>query len=195
MERASESNEAMMPDVAVDVVAHKDLAEQDIAKLRRLFDAEYLQDFGTWDPEQPYGYARHDFHAMARCGSEILGHIGWARRRIGVGGDHLVIAGVGGVLVSERMRGLGLGEILMNRVAASMVDAGGIAFGYLGCREEVAVFYSSCGWTRISAAERSISRAGQPTCDPPGQPLFVLPIASRLASFPKGEIDLCGRAW
>ncbi|MGH3654336.1 GNAT family N-acetyltransferase [Glutamicibacter sp.] len=195
MTRTSELNEATMPEIVLDVVAHADLAAEDIAKLRRLFDAEYLQDFGSWAPDLPYGYAPHDFHVMARCKGEVVGHAGWARRTIGVGGRDLIIAGVGGVLVSQRARGRSLGEILMNRVASSMLDAGGISFGYLGCREEVAAFYGSCGWTRISAAERSISRAGQPAYDPPGQPLFALPIASRLASWPQGEVDLRGRAW
>ena len=70
----------------------------------------------------------------------------------------------------------------MNRVAESMTDAGGIAFGYLGCREDVVSFYTACGWTRVSAAERSIGRAGQSVLDPPGQPLLVLPVEHRLAS-------------
>lgn len=83
----------------------------------------------------------------------------------------------------------------MNRVAETMADAAGIAFGYLGCREVVVSFYIACGWTRISAAERSINRAGQSVSDPPGQPLLVLPVGYRLASWPDGEVDLRGRAW
>ncbi|MFJ2315476.1 MULTISPECIES: GNAT family N-acetyltransferase [unclassified Arthrobacter] len=195
MTRADDSSEATILETALEIVAHAELAEQDAAELRRLFDAEYLRDAGIWDPDLPYGYAPHDFHIMARCKGEVVGHVGWARRTIGVGGRDLVVAGVGGVLVSERARGRGLGGILMNLVASSMVDAGGIAFGYLGCREEVAAFYSSCGWTRISAAERSISRGGQAIYDPAGQPLLILPIESQLASWPQGEVDLRGRAW
>ena len=83
----------------------------------------------------------------------------------------------------------------MNRTASTVVDAGGIGFGYLGCREEVVSFYTACGWTRISAAERSVSRDGQSVYDPPGQPLLILPVAHRLASWPDGEVDLRGRAW
>lgn len=182
-------------EVAIDVVAHSDLAADDLNCLRRLFDAEYQRDFGDWDPDSPYGYAPHDFHVLARQGGRVVGHVGWARRDIRVGKREIVIAGVGGVLISDIARGEGLGARLMNRAAESMTDAGGIEFGYLGCREEVVPFYSACGWTRISAAEHSISREGFSVLDPPGQPLLVLPVGLQLAEWPDGAVELRGRAW
>lgn len=39
----------------------------------------------------------------------VVGHVGWARRAIGVGDIELVIAGVGEVLISEQVRGQHLG--------------------------------------------------------------------------------------
>lgn len=189
------STEDELAEIVIEVVAHADLAAGDVARLRGLFDAEYQQSFGDWDPDLPYGYAPHDLHIIARQGDHVVGHVGWARRMIDVGGRETVIAGVGGVLVSDRARGQRLGDRLMNRVASTMIDAGGIEFGYLGCREEVVSFYAACGWTRISAAERSISRRGKPIFDPPGQPLLVLPVEQRLDSWPEGEVDLRGRAW
>lgn len=83
----------------------------------------------------------------------------------------------------------------MASAAKSMKAASGIAFGYLGCREEVVSFYTSCGWTRISAAERSIDRSGRPSEDPPGQPLLILPVEVEVADWPAGAVDLRGRAW
>lgn len=53
----------------------------------------------------------------------------------------------------------------MTSAAQSMKTARGIAFGYLG------------GWTRISAAERSIDTSGRLSEDLPGQPLPILPVA------------------
>lgn len=177
------------------VVAHGDVNSDVMGQLRLLFDAEYLDSHGQWDPDVPYGYAPHDCHVIAWRGDDVVGHVGWARRVIGVGGHEIVIAGVGGVLVSGRERGQRLGERLMRRAVESMADAGDVAFGYLGCREAVVPFYAACGWTRISAAERSISRAGRPVADPPGQPLFVLPVDEPFEAWPDGEIDLRGRAW
>jgi aminoglycoside 2'-N-acetyltransferase I len=84
---------------------------------------------------------------------------------------------------------------MMACAAQSMVDAGDIDFGYLGCREDVVPFYASCGWHRISAAERSVGRTGLPVEDAPGQPLMLLPIDSALAEWPAGVINLRGCAW
>lgn len=183
------------PIVSIEAVAHEALTAAEISELRRLFDDEYLDDFGAWDPVQPYGYAPHDLHVIARSDVGIAGHTGWARRTIGVGDAEVVIAGVGGVLVSERARGQRLGNRILDCAAQTMRDAGGIDFGYLGCREQVVPFYESCGWHRIRAAERSIGRDGMPTEDAPGQPLLVLPIEQDLVSWPSGTIDLRGRAW
>lgn len=179
---------------SIRIVSHDALSVDDLAGVRAFFDAEYLTQFGEWNPEQPYGYAPHDVHLIASRGDETLGHVGWARRRIGVGGRDVAIAGVGGVLVADAARGMRLGEQLMRTAVASMKNAGGIDFGYLGCREAVVPFYRSCGWSRVVAAERSLDRGGSPTADPPGQPLLVIPVDARTA-WPEGEIDLRGRAW
>lgn len=181
--------------VALEIVAHAALAAKEVEQLRRLFDEEYFQDFRPWDPDQPYGYAPHDVHVIARFADAVAGHVGWARRVIGVGGTQVTIAGTGGVLISELARGQGLGGALMARAAQAMADAGDIDFGYLGCREEVVPFYSSCGWHRISAGERSIGRDGSSVEDDPGQPLMILPVDAALAEWPSGMIDLRGRPW
>lgn len=180
---------------AIDAVPHDRLTANDAARLRQLFDAEYLAEFGAWDPDQPYGYAPHDHHVIARFGDDLVGHVGWAQRTIGVGAAEVVIAGVGGVLISPRARGQQAGARLLRHAASSMRDAGDIDFGYLGCREEVVAFYESCGWHRVSAAEHSIDRAGQPTTQPPGPPILILALDSPPRGWPEGAIDLRGRAW
>lgn len=180
--------------VTVRLVPHRELSREDLEGLQHLFDAEYLTQFGDWNPEQPYGYAPHDVHLIAERGDATVGHVGWARRRIGVGQRDVVIAGVGGVLVANAARGLRLGERLMGTAVASMKDAEDIEFGYLGCREAVVPFYESCGWTRVRAAERSLDRMGKPSMDPPGQPLLVYSLGAS-TEWPEGEIDLRGRAW
>jgi len=183
-------------DPVVDVVHREALTRAGLTRIRRLFNAEYLADFGPWDPAQPYGYAPHDVHVIA-CAADgvVVGHAGWGRREISVGGASVVIAGVGGVLVSASARGLRLGERLMTALAHSMAEAGGIDFGYLGCREDVVPFYEACGWQRIAAAERSVARDGTPVEDLPGQPLLILPVESVRGAWPPGLVDLRGRAW
>lgn len=184
-----------MPDITINVVAHDELTASGFVGLRRLFDSEYLDEFGDWDPDMPYGYAPHAVHVIAQSNGEVIGHVGWARRTVGVGDDEVEIAGVGGVLISEAVRGERIGSWLMASAAQSMKLASGVAFGYLGCREEVAPFYTSCGWSRISAAERSIDTSGRPGEAPPGQPLLILPVDFEVADWPVGTVDLRGRAW
>lgn len=176
-------------------VAHADLDAEMLADLRRLFDREYLAEFGDWDPEQPYGYAPHDLHVIARLDGGVVGHAGWGRREIAVGDAPAVIAGVGGVLVSPDARGLRLGQRLMGELAATMREEPGLDFGYLGCDESVVPFYESCGWRRIAAAERCVDRSGEVVETPAGAPLLVLPLQDQCAAWPSGPIDLRGRPW
>ena len=179
---------------SIEILAHQELAEADLGELRRLFDSEYLKEFGEWDPQQPYGYASHDVHVMARVEGRVVGHVGWAGRDIAVGTEVVSVAGVGGVLISADARGVRLGSELMEWAERSMRECDHLAFGYLGCREQVAPFYASCGWHRIYAREKSIGRDGESVVDEPGPPILILPIAP-LELWPEGDIDLHGRAW
>ncbi len=180
---------------SIETVKDDELSPEGLQQLRGLFDREYAADFGPWDAHQPYGYAGHDIHIVAHHNDDVVGHVGWARRVIGVGDSEVTIAGVGGVLIAAQVRNGRLGSRLMSHAAESMADAGGVDFGYLGCREEVVPFYSSCGWHRISAPERSVSRGGVPELSPPGPPLLILPVNRGIASWPEGTVDLRGRAW
>ncbi|WP_237704722.1 GNAT family N-acetyltransferase [Nesterenkonia sp. F] len=181
--------------MTVEAVHHAALTAPDMERVRGLFDDEYRSNLGPWNPDQPYGYAPHDVHVVARHGEDAVGHVGWARRVIDVGGAEVVIAGVGGVLVSCSWRGRRLGERLMSAAAQSMQAAQDIDFGYLGCHEGVVPFYTACGWRRITAVEHFIGRDGAPAVEEAEAPLLVLPIRRPVEEWPGGEIDLRGRAW
>jgi len=83
----------------------------------------------------------------------------------------------------------------MDRAEQSMRDHNGLAYGYLGWREQVVPFYVSCGWVRIIARERSIGRAGEPVVVEPGSPILIRPITASAELWSEGDIDLRGRAW
>lgn len=180
--------------VNVRVLDHARLTSGELANVRRMFDAEYRQEHGEWNPEQPYGYAPHSVHVVAELEGIVIGHVGFASRTIMVGGAKVMIAGVGGVLVAPPARGKGVASRLMTRAVQAMRSEGTAEFGYLGCREEVVPFYASCGWRRIYAEETSINRVGDRVITPAGEPLMVRPLRSG-CEWPKGPIDLRGRAW
>lgn len=178
------------------VVDHADLGPDDLDQLRALFDAEYAAEYGPWSPEFPYGYAGHDVHVVARHGEAVVGHVGWARRVIGVGDREVVIAGVGGVLVAPDARGTSLGRRLMDAAVDAMHRGEGVDFGYLGCREAVASFYASCGWSRVEVEERCVDRVtGEVTTDPYGAPHFIRGVLCSEPEWPSGRVDLRGRPW
>ncbi|WP_082822853.1 GNAT family N-acetyltransferase [Microbacterium sp. T32] len=88
-----------------------------------------MRDFGEWDPDTPHGYARHAVRVIAQRSGETVGHVGWSRRTIDVGGDEVGIAGVGGVLVADAVRDKRVGSLLMASAAEAMRTAGGLDFG------------------------------------------------------------------
>jgi len=176
------------------VVTHRALTGPRRAALHRLFDSEYLAEYGAWDPDRPYGYSPADVHTLAFVDSALVGHIGFQVRTIRVGEADVTVAGAGGVLVDEVARGRGLGRRLMMCAQQEMCKDARIEFGYLGCREEVVPFYERAGWLRIRAVERHTSMQDpQATVVSPDGPLLIFP--TRRVDWPVGDIDLRGTPW
>ncbi|UKA59385.1 GNAT family N-acetyltransferase [Arthrobacter sp. FW306-2-2C-D06B] len=177
------------------VVRHSHLLRGTIEGLRSLFDAEYYETFGVWDPDCPYGYSPADVHVLAFDGLGLIGHVGFQRRLIDVGPVGVLVGGTGGVIVARRVRRAGLGTVLMGRAREAMETAG-VDFGYLGCREDVAPFYESCGWRRIRAQERCLSRRDRTTVvESVDTPIMICSAVKSAESWPAGLIDLRGTPW
>lgn len=178
------------------LVGHDALTPSRTAGLRALFDAEYLDEYGAWDPDQPYGYAPAELHVIAVTEGRIVGHVGTQRRLVGVGDRDVLVAGTGGVLVDPTSRGVGLATRLVHVAQEAMRTTAPADFGLLGCREAVVPFYLRAGWTRIRVAERGLSRLdGSATERPAGPPALIAAARSPLAEWPEGDIDLRGRPW
>ena len=178
------------------ITAHSELSLRDLERLRTLFDHEYFGEYGPWDPEAPYGYSPAAVHIMAFQGEELIGHLGFQPRSIKVGGQRVTVAGVGGVLIVERARGRGLGQLIMDHARAAMLKEPGVEYGYLGCRPAVVPFYESTGWQRIHALERHLSRLDPTTViESAASPIFICPIRRGVDEWPQGEIDLRGTPW
>jgi aminoglycoside 2'-N-acetyltransferase I len=176
------------------VVTHADLTAEQVDELRALFDSEYFAKYGPWDPDRPYGYSPADVHTLAYHDSVLVGHVGYQHRTIAVGRAKIMIAGTGGVLVSEHARGGGLGSRVMARVQQVIVDDERVDLGYLGCREEVVPFYESAGWQRIEVTERHLSmRDPREVVVSTGGPILIFP--THKSDWPAGDIDLHGTPW
>lgn len=175
---------------------HVDLAPTELDALESLFDSEYGNELGPWNPDAPYGYSPADTHILAFRGQALAAHVGFQRRLIAVGTDDVVVAGTGGVLVDERSRGTGLGGRVLRHAQKVMRDETGVDFGFLGCRREVVPFYESAGWVQVYATERCLSRVDQTSVVvSEGGPNLICSAKRDSSEWPKGDIDLRGTPW
>lgn len=175
---------------------HSDLTTAEIDALGSLFDGEYRNDFGAWNPDAPYGYSPAETHVLAFRGQTLAAHVGFQSRSISVGTHEVVVAGTGGVLVDEPSRGDGLGARAMRLAQEVMRDEADVDFGFLGCRVEVVPFYESAGWVQIHAMERCLSRLDQTSVIvSKGGPNLICSAKRHASQWPQGDIDLRGTPW
>ncbi|GAA3329441.1 GNAT family N-acetyltransferase [Paeniglutamicibacter sulfureus] len=183
-------------DEVLRVRRHIDLTAAELDAHENLFDGEYRNEFGVWNPDAPYGYSPADTHVLAFRGHALAAHVGFQRRLILVGSQEILVAGMGGVLVDERYRGMGLGGRTMRQAQTVMRDETGVDFGFLGCRREVVPLYESAGWAQVHAAERCLSRLDQTSVVvSEGGPNLVCSAKRRASQWPQGDIDLLGTPW
>ena len=179
----------------VTAVANDDLTPVELEGLGRLFDGEYLDHFGSWTPDCPYGYSPADIHVIASCDGVIIGHVGMQKRIITVGENNVTVAGIGGVLVHADWRGRGIGIKLMRAAQTTLRDKMAAEFGYLGCRPSIVGFYETAGWRRIHVTERSLSRLDGTTVTTNVDPILICPGTRDVTDWPTGDVDLRGRPW
>lgn len=181
---------------AIRAKRHADLSSVELSALQKLFDDEYMSDYGPWNPDAPYGYSPADFHVLGFRRTVLAAHVGFQRRVITVGGYDVSVAGTGGVLVDERSRGTGLGSRVMRQAQQVMRDEARVGFGFLGCRQEVVPFYESVGWTHVHATEQCVSRLDQTSVIVSvGGPNLICSAMREASEWPQGDIDLRGTPW
>lgn len=180
----------------VKVKHHGDLNGPELVSLQKLFDSEYISNYGPWNPDAPYGYSPADFHLLGFQGTELVAYVGFQRRVIAVGAHDVMVAGTGGVLVDKHSRGTGLGGRIMRHAQQVMRDEAQVEFGFLGCRQEVVPFYESAGWIQVHATERCLSRLDRTSVVvSEGEPHLIGSATRDASEWPHGEIDLRGTPW
>lgn len=172
-----------------------ELSARDYADMAVLFDSEYLEDWGSWNPKRGYGYARGELHCFARVGGKLVGYAASARRFIGVGNDEVLIAGVGGVLTAAEARGQGVGRGVLFGLQEAMRGLAPADFGLLGCREDVVTFYQSCRFTLIESRIRDVSPRDAMSVIESGGPTLICEGTKPVEAWPVGIVDLRGLPW
>lgn len=176
-------------------VAEVDLSADDHAAISALLVASFPEYADIFRVASWYG-GRPDHRLwLEEPDGELVAHLDFGRRVIGVGDRDVLVAGVGEVATRPDRRGRDLGRRLMAELRRVLKAETPVGFGYLGCREEVAGFYERVGWHRIDQRTREIDPSSKQWTISEG-PAFILPATEPLDAWPReGTIDLRGMWW
>ena len=119
----------------------------------------------------------------------LVCHVGLYYRDGTHDGSKVRIAGIGGVMTSERVRRQGCAGSALKKAADLMRD-GHVDFGLLFCEPHNANFYGNLGWKPFRGVVHCDQPIGRIRFDL--MPAMVFPLARTPAS---GDIDLCGLPW
>jgi nodulation protein A len=133
--------------------------------------------------------ARPELRLLAHDELGLAAHIGVLRRNLRIGATDVAVADLGLFAVRPDSQRRKLGSELLAELQKVLLDLG-VPFGFLNCRPDLIDFYSRNGW-RLLPAEVSLRHVhpGDPLqVLTIGGPVFVLPVAADLDSWPAGEI-------
>jgi aminoglycoside 2'-N-acetyltransferase I len=156
---------ARMTEVCTAHTADLDAATLEAARalLYQVFD-EMAED--DWE------HALGGVHALAREGTELIGHASLIQRRLLHGGRALRTGYVEGVGVRSDRRGRGHGAAMMD--ALERVIRGAYDLGALGATDEAAGFYASRGWKLWQGPTSALTPTGIERTEDADGAVFVL---------------------
>jgi predicted N-acetyltransferase YhbS len=99
----------------------------------------------TWRPKEQ--------HFGVRDGNRLVAHAGWVAVPVSVGDTTFQAAGLGGVVVAQKLRGRGLARLVVNAAMAQAQELG-LRFGLLFCRRERMPVYHRLGWAPLACEVR-----------------------------------------
>jgi aminoglycoside 2'-N-acetyltransferase I len=177
------------------LVTENDLTGADRNRIRALLTAAYPGYAELWTQQDFWG-GPAEYRLLLRDGAgRLIGHLGFGRRLIDVGGAIVSIAGIGAVAILPEMQGQGLGRHLLAELTTILRHDVSVDFGFLQCRDAVIGFYENCGFQRISQQVRCFDpnfRRWQVD----DAATMILPAKATAAAWPnQGLVDLMGMPW
>ncbi len=177
------------------LVREDDLTEGEHRAIRELLVSSFPENATAFSATSYLG-ARPEYRLwLEDTQGEILAHLDFERRLVGVGADEVLVAGIGEVAVRPDLQGRGLGRALMQELRRVLAVDTPAQFGLLYCLEEVAGFYARTGWHRVYQPTRSADPHSGEVYEEI-ETTFVLPGTEPLERWPGvGTIDLRGEGW
>lgn len=158
----------------VQLVHTADLDAAALRAARALLDAVFGEEMtdADWD------HALGGIHALAREGTELIGHASVVQRRLLHAGRPLRAGYVEGVAVRGDRRRRGIGAAMMR--ALETVVRGGYDLGALGATDEAVGFYASLGWKPWRGCTFALTPRGIVRTAEEDRSIFVLPVNAPL---------------
>jgi ribosomal protein S18 acetylase RimI-like enzyme len=180
--------------MTVHLVAEKDLTRDQEQRIQTLLIAAFPQHEEIW--------SRHSFWGgTAECrmwleqDQKMIAHLGFARRTIRVGGQEILIAGVGAVATHPDFQGRGTGRQLFAELKKILLEQLPVDFAFLECREAVIGFYEKAGFTLHRQTVHCFHPDKQAWIYDDGAKM-IMPIHKTLDEWnADGLIDLRGMPW
>ena len=178
---------------AVEVIDEGDLAPDLEAAIRRTLvacfpkDAEFFSRSRAWHGSAPA------YSAVICDGAEVIAHLGVVQRRITVGDQSLLVAGIQNVGVRPEHRGRGLCRLVLDAAMGEALERG-LDVGLLFCVAANVPVYAQCGWQRLPdppVVRVDFDGVEKPLAD--GNLPMWLALAKK--SFPDGAVHLGGNDW
>ena len=136
----------------------------------------------TWRPK--------DTHLVWYEDAKPLSHVGLLKHSVNVGGQPVVVGGVGGVVTVPEAQRRGLAHRLMEHAAEFLKGEWKVDAGLLFCLSSKESYYARLGWQRIHGPVMIDQPVGKVE-----SPLLVMVLPLGNVTWPTGEVDLMSLPW
>ena len=176
-------------DIRTEIRSQSSLTETEQKQLDAIF-AAFPDEMDEGRLGSEFQWAPADLLVLAYWGDQLAAHLSLQERLCQIGGQPMLLAGIGGLATHPEYRDRGLGSAAMRRAAALLREEMRVDFGHLVCTQGMAPFYARLGWAVVPGPILVAQPAGQVRLPATA---MVLPV--RRSDWPGGVIDLCGLPW
>lgn len=142
-------------------------------------------------PADGYRWSGPTWSVLVKADGHVVSHAGLLLRTIRVGGERVVVAGIGGVMTLPAYRERGYARAAVEKAVAFATDRLVAPFALILCPAATALSYDVEGW-QVEDAAILCEQSGDPELLG-GEVAVVRSLGGR--AWPSGPIDLCGFPW
>lgn len=145
-------------------------------------------------PEDPQysqiTWSDHDWMVLGFIKGELVSQLCLLKRKILVGQESILVAGLGGLATYPQFRRRGYAAQLLNEAEIFMGKVIRAQFGLLICDPVLQTYYAACGWINAAQSIQYLQDGQNRTLD---TSVMILPLTDQV--WPQGNIDVCGSPW